>query len=136
MKTEGNNHNRQELAKWIKDGWQQRHRQANKFRHRYLAVENHRYTLLLYTLKFALMGKEGSLEKGKAAIDAKVRDAADPFAATAKFFRVPKSVLKEIGDLESAYQKMAPIEIAAILEGAKPRAHGRRASPAPPARKR
>jgi hypothetical protein len=125
METTGND-NYQELAKWIKDGWQQRNREANKFRHRYLAVENHRYTILLYTLKFALMGKEGSLEKGRAAIEAKVRNAADPFAATAKFFRVPKSVLKKIGDLESAYQKKAPIEIAAILEGAKPQLRVRR----------
>ena len=130
------NANNKILAKWIKAGWQQRDREANKFRHRYLAVENHRYTILLYTLKFALMGKEGSLEKGRAAIEAKVRDAADPFAATAKFFRVPKSVLKEIGDLESAYRKMAPIEIAAILEGDKPQAPRRRISSGAAARKR
>lgn len=130
------NDKRHELANWIKAGWEKRDREANKFRHRYIAVENGKYTILLYTLKFALMGKYGSLEKGKAALEAKVRGASDPFGATAKFFRVPKSVLKKIGDYESAYQKKPPIEIAAILEQSGTKERARRTSSRPVARKR
>ena len=108
------NEKRQALAEWIKCGWQNRKDEA-MLGHRYLTLENHRYTIYLYTLKFALAGM-GDFNKKKAALRAKVRNASDPFEATAKFFGVSKDVLKDIVYLEGPYERKRPVEIAAILE--------------------
>jgi hypothetical protein len=112
MNTNGDKY--KELAKWIKDGW--RLPEADKFRHRYLPVENGKYTISLYTLGFALLGKVGDLKKGITALEKKVDGVPDPFDATAEFFGVPKSVLKRIGDLEGPVIRKQPTEIAEMLE--------------------
>jgi hypothetical protein len=113
MNTNGNR-NCQELAKWIRKGW--RRQEADKFRYRYLPVENGKYTLSLYTLGFALLGKVGSLEEGIAQLEEKIHESPDPFGATAEFFSVPKKVVRRIGDLEGPCIGMHPNEIADMLE--------------------
>ncbi len=131
MKKRGENDlqkRKKQLAEWIRAGWAQHFIFS---RHRWITVEHERYSIILYTLKFALLGKIPSGLRGTNRNHEKhmthlvnahdqlkkhVAGKSDPFQAMAEFFGVTKPVLKQIGELEGVYVKKSPLEIADILE--------------------
>jgi len=93
-----NGHGKQQLANWIRMGWN--HPEADKFKFDCLVYERGRFILVLYTFAFALLGKEKSLQAGLASYEKALKTNKNYLAAAAKVFGVSTELMKTIENLE------------------------------------
>jgi hypothetical protein len=104
------------LGQWIRRGW--KHRDGDRLRGSYMLYDKGEYTLILYTLGFALLGKEGSIQKGEQALDqVLLNNGSKPWqSSVGKVLGVSGTVIKKIERLEGPLGRKRPAEIANLLQ--------------------